>query len=254
MTRNVLYKIPALALLLLWSCTKDTIVVEEKPNPQVVVDFKAVVKSAALVPNTQWYTNASLDSFTVTKFNYYISNIKLVREDGSVYTEPESYHLIKHVEGLTTFTLNDVPEGNYTRMDFLIGVDSTRNVSGAQTGALDPANQMFWEWNTGYIFYKMEGAFNTLSQPVKGDYAIHIGGFTGKYSCLQKGSVLLNSNLKPKKGSASTIRINTHVEEVFTKPVTIGFDDYYSAIGNPMFKSLSENYKDMFELAGIDNP
>ena len=30
-----------------------------------------------------------------------------------------------------------VPEGNYTKVEFLIGVDSLRNTKGAQTGDLD---------------------------------------------------------------------------------------------------------------------
>ena len=250
------FKVWPLALVLLafqTSCVKDTVVVEEKPEPKVQVDFKAVVRTTPVVPVTGWYTNASLDSFTVTKFNYYISNIKLFSDNGTVYTEPESYHIIKHVEGLTNFTMDNVPEGTYTRMEFLIGVDSARNVSGSQTGALDPVHQMFWEWNTGYIFYKLEGSFNTLTQPTKADYVIHIGGFTGRYSCLQKVSINLGSGYKAIKGNTGKIHFNTHVEEVFTKPATIGFDDYYNAVGNPMFKALSDNYKDMFELNGIEN-
>jgi hypothetical protein len=38
---------------------------------------------------------------------------------------------------------------NITAIKFLLGVDSLKNVSGIQTGALDPAKGMFWTWNTG---------------------------------------------------------------------------------------------------------
>ena len=51
-----------------------------------------------------------------------------------------------------------MPAGNYNSLSFLLGVDSMHNVSGAQTGALDPANDMFWTWNSGYVMAKMEGA------------------------------------------------------------------------------------------------
>ncbi len=69
-----------------------------------------------------------------------------------------------------------MPTGNYTGISYLIGVDSTRNVSGAQTGALAETNGMFWEWNTGYIFLKLEG---TSPQSGEADHVIqyHIGGF-----------------------------------------------------------------------------
>jgi hypothetical protein len=34
---------------------------------------------------------------------------------------------------------------------------------------------MFWSWNSGYIFLKLEGTSTQSSNPVK----FHIGGFTG---------------------------------------------------------------------------
>ena len=39
-----------------------------------------------------------------------------------------------------------------------LGVDSLRNVTGVQTGALDPAMDMYWTWNTGYVMAKLEAA------------------------------------------------------------------------------------------------
>ncbi|WP_316930094.1 MbnP family protein, partial [Hymenobacter sp. IS2118] len=42
--------------------------------------------------------------------------------------------------------LKDIPVGDYQSVSFTVGVDSARNVAGAQTGALDPNNGMFWTW------------------------------------------------------------------------------------------------------------
>src|SRR4051812_20496993 len=105
------YFLIVLPLLLLFSCKKDEVVkpgvetaepltmvtaTQTPPPPagssNLVFNFNAMVKSATLVPTTQWYTNFSTDSFTVTKFNYYISNLRLRKDDGSFYVEPESYH------------------------------------------------------------------------------------------------------------------------------------------------------------------
>src|SRR5205085_3433926 len=137
--------------------------------------FSAFVNKTALVPNTKWYKNTSNEIFTVTKLKYYITNVKLHREDGLVFTEEDSYHLIKHVDSLsaTAFSIKNLPPGNYNGMEFLIGVDSLRNVSGVQTGALDVNNQMFWSWNSGYIFFKMEGDYVSDSVPDGSQFAIH---------------------------------------------------------------------------------
>lgn len=127
--------------------------------------------------NTRTYTNAANESYIITKFKYYISNIKLKRADGSIYVVPESYYLID--AGSTPDSgveLHNIPVGTYTAMSYVIGVDSTRNVDGAHTGALDPANGMFWSWNSGYIFMMFEG---TSPQSTATDHVLqyHVGGF-----------------------------------------------------------------------------
>src|SRR5262249_39442029 len=142
--------------LLLNACKKDTIVEDPQPelpplantndSTSLMVSFTAIANNKTLRPVYGTYSNTSKDGFTVTKFNYYISNIKLYRDNGTVYVEPESYHIIKHVDSLTSFSINRLPEGTYNRVEFLIGVDSLRNVSGAQKGALDPKHEMFWTW------------------------------------------------------------------------------------------------------------
>ena len=103
-----------------------------------------------------------------------MSNISLSNDDGSTtYEFPNSYYLVDATNAASlNIDLEDVPNGDYTKVNFMIGVDSTRNVSGAQEGALDVANGMFWSWNMGYIFMKMEG---TVQDSI--DFRYHIGGF-----------------------------------------------------------------------------
>lgn len=254
-------------LIALEACKKDTIVAPEpEPQPPAVVEttnndsadlqvsFTAMANGKVLKPSSTNYTNTSGDNFSVSKFNYYISNVKLTRDDGTLFYEPESYHIIKHVEGLTSFTVHKVPPGNYKAIEFLIGVDSLRNVSGAQTGALDVSNQMFWEWQSGYIFFKLEGNYVSVGVPNEEGYAIHIGGFKGTDNCLQKCTFNLTGNLIVAKGGVtSKLYFNTVIDEIFKNPKVIGFDSYYAAVGPVMFKSISENYKDMFVVAKVEN-
>lgn len=241
-----------------FGCIKDT-KIEPEPariktdSASLVIDFTAICNNKVIVYATGNYTNTSSDNFTITKLNYYISNVKLKREDGYVFVEPESYHLIKHAEGKTSFTINKLPEGNYNHIEFLIGVDSLRNVSGAQVGALDVSNQMFWEWESGYIFFKLEGNYNSDNVPEDNGYSIHIGGFKGEFSCLQTCKINLNQTIVASATKPSKLYFNTVVDEIFKTPKTIGFDTYYSLINDAMFKSISQNYKDMFVVAKVEN-
>ena len=239
-------------VLLLFSCKKDTKI--ESKGPSVFqFTFKPTVNNEPLVPETKWYKNFSGDSFTVTKFNYYVSNIRFKRNDGTYYNVPECYHLIRHVEGVNSFTISGIPEGDYNRMEFLIGVDSIRNVSGSQSGDLDPGLNMFWDWNTGYIFYKLEGQFNTLTQPVKTGYAMHVGGYSGKENCIQKWGTDYSGLFKSRSGHTTKVFLQARVDEVFQNPKNIDFDYYYNNISNAMLKELSDNYSDMFFLESVEN-
>lgn len=244
-----------LVLAALLSCKKDEAVAPpvQSDNPVLTIVFNPTVYSEPLVANSKTYTNFSNDTFTVSKFNYYISNIRFKRTDSTYWSVPESYHLIEHVEGIQKIILQNLPEGEFIQMDFLIGVDSLRNMSGSQKGDLDPARNMFWDWNTGYIFYKLEGTFNTLAWPEMGEYAIHIGGFSGKENAIQSCSFELNTPLQLKKKSASKITFEVKLEEVFQTPTSMDFSYYYLTLPNNNSRMISENYRDMFLLKKVEN-
>lgn len=129
------------------------------------------------------YQNALGQDFQIDVFRYYISNIKLVREDGSTYEDPLSsdgskgYYLIDEADQSSTMImLEGVPFDEYTGMEFTIGVDADRVSQGAQTGALDPANNLFWSWNAGYIFVQIEGT-SPESMETDNEIMYHIGGY-----------------------------------------------------------------------------
>ncbi|MFM9056381.1 MAG: MbnP family protein [Bacteroidota bacterium] len=171
--------LPILALftVILAGC-KDDEPGTPKTSGTVLVDLTNVVGSVNLdETGATWYTNAAGESFNVTRLKYYLSNFELIRNDEVKYTLDNGYFLVDESNQATTvLELPDVPPGQYDKIRFLIGVDSTRNVSGAQTGALDPANGMFWTWSTGYIFYKLEGK-SPASANVDSTFNYHIAGF-----------------------------------------------------------------------------
>lgn len=61
-----------------------------------------------------------------------------------------------------------------------LGVDSTLNYEGIHEGALNPINNMYWTWQTGYIHCKLEGYI--LNNSAKQNFEYHIGGYSTKES------------------------------------------------------------------------
>ena len=132
------------------------------------------------------------DTMTFTTFKYYVSNIKFKKADGTWYVHPESYFLVDlSTSGSEILSIPNVPVGEYTDMEYTMGVDSLRNVSGAQTGALAVANNMFWSWNSGYIMVKAEG---TSPNSGSGSFAFHLGGFMGANNVVTTNSVNFTGN------------------------------------------------------------
>ena len=189
MKKAFFFAVSLCALATISSCKKD----EDDtttPTPTVVtgnvtLEMEHMFNDLEFVLGTE-YTTAAGENVTFNTTKYYVSNIKFTKTDGTVFTQPESYYLVDlSADGSNLLTITDVPTGDYTDITFTIGVDSTRNVSGAQTGALSVANSMFWSWNSGYIFAKFEG---DCPQSSNGTFTYHLGGFTGSDSALNTGT------------------------------------------------------------------
>ncbi|MDJ1480972.1 hypothetical protein QNI16_10805 [Cytophagaceae bacterium YF14B1] len=238
----------SISILCLISCNHTD---DVTPTGQVQFQFTHVVGSLPLALNATQYTNAAGESFYVKTFKYYVSNIKFIRADGSEYAQPESYYLVNEGDSASkTFTIPNVPIGTYTGVNFMIGVDSTRNVSGAQTGALDALNDMFWSWKTGYIFVKMEGT--SPSSTASGNrIEYHIGGFQNPNNIRTATFSLGNNKLYIKSDSTSSIHFQTDVGQLFQTPNLIKFAETPALMTEPKTADIADNYSDMFSIVSI---
>lgn len=247
--------------VVLGSCKKDP--VEEAPAPttptdtvgSLKIEFENMVDTNALVFNTEEYVNASGDTFTVSKFKYYITNVVLTKSDGSTFVESNSYHLVdEDVASSKVITLSNVPFGTYTGITFLLGVDSLRNVSGAQTGELDPAKGMFWSWSSGYIMLKMEGTAAN-SNATNHALTFHVGGFSGVNSAIRSINPSFNGATATVSSTVTPeIHIKTDLMEMFKSPNTINFAMLNTVhMPGAMAKTIADNYADMFSIEHIHN-
>jgi len=213
----------------------------------VKVEFFNRVGNGPLVLNGPKYVNAAGDSFTVSRFQYYISNVQLTKTDGTVWSEPESYHLIT-AGSATEFDMTTVPAGSYNSISYTIGVDSTRNVSGAQTGALDPAKGMFWSWNSGYIMMKFEGT-SPSSPAAGGTVMLHPGGFSGANNAVRPVAYALPAVINVRSARAQHIHLAADVLKLLNAPNQISFATT-NIIHMPgaAANKLADNYAGMFTV------
>jgi hypothetical protein len=198
------------------------------------------------------YQNAFDQDFSVTKFKYYISNIVLSRKDGKPVTYKNYFLIDEEKPDSKKVVLENIPSGEYLSVSFNVGVDSIDNCSGAQSGALDPINGMFWTWNTGYIFMKLEGISEFSTMP-NAQLEYHIGGFKKPHQCIRTISLHLNQSILITKNNNEIIEIKADILEMLKTPISIDFSTLPTVTDFNNATKLADNYADMFSILKLNN-
>ncbi|WP_400190974.1 MbnP family protein [Hymenobacter sp. B81] len=225
------------------ACHDEGSAPEPEPAPgRFNLHFDHVAGGSPLVLNTGEYTTGQGETFRVSDLRYYVSNLHLTRADGSTWVEPNSYRLIAHGQATAQHaTVQGVPAGEYTAISFLIGVDSLRNTAGAQTGALDPSHNMFWDWNQGYVFFRLVG-----SSPQAPGQALgyDVAGFRHPFNTLRTVRLTLpgGAALRIRADNAPEVHIKADVLRLFDGPHPIRLAQTYFVAGGADAMKLADNY------------
>lgn len=254
------------AIMLSFSACKD----KEKTDPapdttlgKLTLSMSHKVGTADLNFDTD-YTNALGETMRFSMFNYFISNVKLVKEDGQlhVFNQDSSYFCIRHENGKNTYSvvLNNLPVGKYRDLEFTIGVDSLRSASdiSKRQGVLDPAagaSGMYWAWNSGYIFVKCEGTSPQIAADTLGNrrFRYHIGGFGG-FSSRTINNIktvrlsLGSAGVEVKGRQTLEAMIDVDVMKIFNGPTNISVAERPTVMFNPFSVNVANNYVNMFKL------
>ncbi len=258
--KNYFISIPAFVLcasLSFTACKKDSPEPVEEPHAEtgtMRINFVPMFGDSLLELNTEQYVTANSDTLEVSAYKYYISNVVLTYNSGSTYTVPDGYFLINAADAASqTITLSGLPEGAYTNVSFLIGIDSARNVSGTQTGALDPSNGMFWTWSSGYIMAKLEGT-SPQSTASMNMVMLHIGGFSGANSALRNVNLALPVNATVSHHHDPLVTVTSDAGEWFGTPTLIDLSTSATTMmPGPLSVSIANNYSDMFVVTSVQN-
>jgi hypothetical protein len=211
------------------------------PSGSLYLELEPTVGAAPLLLNAGTYPNGNGEQFTVSAFKYYLSNVKLRRADGSQYAVPDSYFLVDAAQPASQhIALAQVPAGTYTGLSFVVGVDSARNVAGAQTGALDPVHGMFWDWNSGYVFMRLEG---TSPASATGRLLFAVMGFQRPYNALRTiAPPFGGASVTVSPGHEPEIHLGVDVQKMFSGPAPVRFAQVYDSEGGPSAVRVADNY------------
>lgn len=270
--KNTLFVALATALSFA-SCTKDE---TTTPTPtdtkgSLILNFDNVVGTQNLQLNSpSLYTNAAGEQFSVSMFKYYISNIKLKKADGTEYVVPQdsSYFLVDEEKAASQMVkLNNVPTADYTDVTFTIGVDSARNTfaTDKRQGVLDVLTcGMYWSWNSGYIFVKMEGSstqIDTAGGNTTRKYRNHIGLYGGGFN---GGAITLNNvktisrSFNGAKATVSTtktpeVHLTVNALKMWEGRTTVSLRANPTVMASAFSATIANNYTEMFQIDHVHN-
>lgn len=197
--------------------------------------------AGALVTDTIGYTNAAGFRISITRLQFYLSDFKLLKTDGSTYPINQAYYFDAKNPSFNAITLKDIPVGNYTGITFYVGLDSVLNKPLGLPATVENNNMEWPMGNGGYHFMKMEGYFVDSNVTQQG-YTMHLGE---------------NANLVPVSlpnkpftigALAANIQLKMNVNEWYKNPTIYDFNkDGNFSMGNAAaMAKLKLNGSDVF--------
>ncbi|MES2330007.1 MAG: MbnP family protein [Bacteroidota bacterium] len=219
----------------------------DKASRKITLAFHHQVGNDALVLGNP-VKNILGETISVEKFKYYVSNFSVTNDKGVTTKLPVQYFLIDEADPLSKNINLSIPENIIvTRISFLLGVDSIKNVSGIQTGALDPLKGMFWTWNSGYIMAKMEGVSESAATGGN-HFTYDIGGFRKGMNTTKR----IDLNIDNKEKNLQEVHINADINRWFkgSSELKIAETPICHSPG-ALAMRIADNYSTMFSINSI---
>lgn len=174
------------------------------------LDVEALVGTSPFVAG-QTFTLPDGRAASLATARLYLSDLTLLHSDGRevlLTTDPvtvqaraedgtdvshavtERYVLVKADEGRAPVAVGTIPAGAYTGMRFTLGVngmDNRINITDLPEGHPLSYTEMFWSWNSGYIFARLDGQLDITGDGVpdptvgapgsadSGQWRLHVG-------------------------------------------------------------------------------
>ena len=222
-------------------CISSTAFAQQK----LTLQFKNMVGDEVLELGKP-YKNPFGEDMVINKFKYYVSNIFLLDNQGKSTKISSDYFLIDEADSTSKSIQLPINIPQIKAIYFLLGVDSIRNVSGVQTGALDPMNSMFWTWNSGYVFAKLEGV--SKAAKVAGNlFSWHVGGFRYNENALRVVRINIGNNVKTKN---LVINIASDINQWFEAKQNLKISQHPICHSpGELAMKFADNYATMFSIS-----
>jgi hypothetical protein len=187
----------------------------------------------------------------IDDFKVYFSRIAAIRSDNTEYS----------LSDIDLFQINEtqeisfqLPVGSYKGLKFSVGVPQEWNKDQDPTQypnshplSVNGAQGMFWHWNTGYVFFKVEGKADLSG--TEGADLLHPFAFHCGEDVLYRTHVFDNNPFVVSEGSEARVAIRMDVNRFFyneTDSIDLGTEYLTHTSGN---LPLAMRFTELFNAA-----
>ena len=200
------------------------------------------------------HITANNERYTLSSFRYYMSNISLIKNNGTEEALTGKVFLIN--PNTSDYSLGNVPAGTYNTIKFSVGLnnelnhgDPTKYPVSNPLAIQSPG--IHWSWNSGYIFMMMEGTCDTTDTNVDvltyGQYShdlfYHIGT-----DALLKDVQVSNAPITILPGVNKVVQIHSNINQLFVG-VDLKTENRSHTMGSmPLATKIANNIPSMFTI------
>ncbi len=260
--------IPLVFIALLYSCKRDTpIVITPVYHGNISFQFAHDVNGQPLIADTMLYTNAAGNNYLVTNVQYFISDVVLHKDDGTLvsFVAPNDVHYLDtDISSTWNWTVPDsIPAGNYTSISFTFGLNEIKNQSNAFLNP--PESDMWWPefLGGGYHYMKLNGKWDSAGS--LNPFGFHLGiGQTYAHNVINVDSItgfvqnyftvtLPASAFTINKSKTTKVEIVMNIESWFETPNVWNFNYWGGSImqNQTAMHTVAENGADVFTIGYI---
>lgn len=162
--------------------------------PNLMLHFHPKMGTEDFAYGTDYDINGVKARFSTAQF--YVSGIQLMDDSGNSTSFPDKYLLVKPTQMM--YEIGEFQMNHAHMLMFNLGIDSTTNLHvDPSTHASDhplaiQSPSMYWSWNSGYIFLRFDGEYDSDGDDVVDTpFEVHLG--TNNF--LTPVSIMLHENV-----------------------------------------------------------
>lgn len=232
---------------LFWTgCSKDS----DKGSLTLAVDER--IAGAELVYDTMIYACEAGHMYSVITLRYYLSRIQVRSKTGAAIEISDVFYREARKAPLGHVASIDIPNGEYTSLEFIFGLDEVMNVDGGLENTIENINM---EWpipgELGYHYMKFEGKYDVYNSGVVHSFNLHLGATGGNQNYFH---VILPISTLVVDDNEWQITLTMDVNEWLQNPATYDFEMYGPAImmNQTAQEALRANGATVFTVSSIE--